>query len=238
VHALGRCTAIVVIALVLAQAGLRTAAHFRPARSSAWDASASQRILCVGDSHTWGGGIALDEAYPAQLQRILDGKAPGFYSVINMGIPGMNTTQLHHRLPVWLSRYELDIVIAWAGVNNAWSTAEREDEPKSALAWLDRLLIRSRVYKLAHVRIHDRNLERYAVESASDRIFDIVDVDKSLNGTTTRVLEHGGIRETITHRRGQRLDEASLEEMTFRDYAGIVKYVYGKPRLRGAYSDR
>ena len=44
-------------------------------------------VLCVGDSHTYGLGVEPHEAYPEQLQAVLDSIAPDRYTVINAGIP-------------------------------------------------------------------------------------------------------------------------------------------------------
>ncbi len=49
-------------------------------------------------------------------------------------------------------------MIIWVGVNNAWNTAELEESQNSLLTWLDRQLIRARLYPLVRVRIHDRSL--------------------------------------------------------------------------------
>ncbi len=53
-------------------------------------AGAKVRVACVGDSITYGYGLADRErdSYPAQLQNILDGKFPGKYEVRNFGNPG------------------------------------------------------------------------------------------------------------------------------------------------------
>ena len=52
--------------------------------------AARVRVACVGDSITYGYGIAdrAHDSYPAQLQKILDGKFPGKYEVRNFGNSG------------------------------------------------------------------------------------------------------------------------------------------------------
>jgi len=151
---------ILVLGLVLAETGLWVAARFVGDRASAWRPDSTQRILAVGDSHTYGGGVEREESYPAQLQRALDDRLPGVYSVMNLGLPGMSSTQLRNRLPIWVQRYRLDVLIVWVGVNDAWNRAERGDEVTDAMARLDAWLSHSRLYRLVRVRLHDRNLER------------------------------------------------------------------------------
>lgn len=114
------------------------------------------RILAVGDSHTYGGVVDSSEAYPAQLQKFLNQEAPGVYSVLNIGIPGMNTAQVRNRLPVNLARWQPDILILWCGVNNTWNNAEVETE--NWLKWLDGQLLWFRTYKFVRVFLHDRAL--------------------------------------------------------------------------------
>ena len=48
------------------------------------------KIACIGDSITYGYGLAdrAKESYPAQLQKMLDGKFPGKYEVRNFGNSG------------------------------------------------------------------------------------------------------------------------------------------------------
>jgi hypothetical protein len=52
-------------------------------RRTPWRPGAIHRVLCVGGAHTYGAGVRAEEAYPAQLQEVLDARAPGAYSVIN-----------------------------------------------------------------------------------------------------------------------------------------------------------
>lgn len=53
-------------------------------------ASAKTKVACIGDSITYGFGLANreTESYPAQLQKLLDAQAPGEYEVRNFGNSG------------------------------------------------------------------------------------------------------------------------------------------------------
>ena len=87
--------------------------------------AAGRLILCVGDSHTYGTSIPRDAAYPAQLESHLNGIDPdGRYTVVNRGIPGLNSAQLASSLPAWIRDYRPDLVVVWIGTNNWWN---RED---------------------------------------------------------------------------------------------------------------
>ncbi len=77
-------------------------------------------ILCVGDSHTYGLYVPKDKTYPAQLQDLL--RRNGIEAdVVNMGIPGQNSSQLRQSLPSLMERYGPEIVLVLIGANNGWN---------------------------------------------------------------------------------------------------------------------
>jgi hypothetical protein len=65
-------------------------------------------------------------------------------------------------VPAWLADYDPDVLIVWAGVNNAWNSAEVDGAPASIRDRLDRILLRSRLYKLVRVQLHSGDLQRQA----------------------------------------------------------------------------
>ena len=147
----GSATLIVVISFALIELGLQVASLFAEDRSGVWEPGAEVRVLCVGDSHTWGAGVSREQSYPAHLQNHLDELAPGRYSVLNHGLPGINTAQVRRRFPVWLQRYQPDVVVLWAGVNNAWNRADAEESSEIRYAWLEGLVSHLRTYRLVRV---------------------------------------------------------------------------------------
>jgi lysophospholipase L1-like esterase len=157
-------------------------------------------VLCVGDSHTYGAGVARGEAYPALLQRLLDERAPGAHSVVNLGLPGLSSTQLRNRLPVWVQRYAPTLVVAWIGVNDAWNRAETDADPGGGAAWLDAVASRSRLYRLVRVHLHDRDLERYAARSPDERAWRVEKLEGGLHDQVYTV-RHDGVTERIAHGR-------------------------------------
>jgi hypothetical protein len=115
-----RTMLLLVASLVVVEAALQLAALFAPYRDAVVR-DAVHRVLCVGDSHTYGALVAAEESYPAQLQRLLDERAPGSYAVVNQGVPGFNSTLVRERLHAALERYHPETVIVWCGVNNSWN---------------------------------------------------------------------------------------------------------------------
>jgi len=51
------------------------------------------RILALGDSQTFGVGLALADTWPKQLERMLQGTVSSRWEVVNAGIPGTDTWQ-------------------------------------------------------------------------------------------------------------------------------------------------
>ena len=135
-------------AFVLLELGLRVASSAlrqMGSRSEEAPLQEGRSILCVGDSHTYGTSVPREGSYPAQLQAYLNRVDPeGRYTVINRGAPGMNSAQAAHLLPWLLHRYDPDIAVVWAGINDAWN----RDDPEGGEASLESLLGWSRLYRL------------------------------------------------------------------------------------------
>lgn len=85
------------------------------------------RILCIGDSSTYGVGASDVNkfSYPSQLQKILNEKVPNRkFDVVNLGIPGINSSQVLNRFRNYLSKYNPDLVIVMIGINDPWNLEE------------------------------------------------------------------------------------------------------------------
>ena len=73
------------------------------------------RIMCLGGSTTAGG----ENAYPHQLEEVLNQRDIGMkFSVINKGIPGINTTPILAQLEDNLNKYKPDMVITMMGITD------------------------------------------------------------------------------------------------------------------------
>ncbi len=164
-------------------------------------------ILCVGDSHTYGAMVTPEQAYPGSLSAELDAVAPGFYRVVNLGVPGFNTTQVRNRLPDQIRRYRPAMVVVWVGVNDIWNITE-VDAPASA--WrlrLDVLATRSRLYRLVRARLHDMQIDRDRGVADGDPVPSQLD-------EVRREFEYGGIAglgERGAHSKDTRAPKADQE---------------------------
>jgi lysophospholipase L1-like esterase len=70
------------------------------------------RILVLGDSHTFGWGVAQDEPYPAVLERLLNAVTSSCrFEVWNLGVPGYNTVMEVERFATKATEYDPDMVV-------------------------------------------------------------------------------------------------------------------------------
>ena len=78
------------------------------------------RVLCFGDSSTFAFGVPFADAWPNQLQRLLDVEAPGAVEVLNAGIPGQTTYQGRQRLQRELHKWSPQLAVITFGNNDGW----------------------------------------------------------------------------------------------------------------------
>jgi hypothetical protein len=215
---------VLLAGLLLLEAVLQVASRFVGDRSEAWRAGATHRVLCVGDSHAYGALVPREDTFPAHLQRFLDELEPGAWSVVNLGVPGLSSTQVRHGLPLWLARYQPDVVVAWSGVNDSWNVSETGDGPGGIAQSLERLALRSRVYRLLRVKLHDLRLER---DLARDRqVWEVTQVEGPLTRQETWTVRRDGRIERFVHQRESEdhyAEDAQVEARSESDYAAMVE---------------
>jgi lysophospholipase L1-like esterase len=153
------------VLLVLLELGLRVTGAFAPppdlpgmARLAELE-EATSRVLCVGDSYTYGIGASEGMDYPRQLEAALNGRLgpEERVAVVNAGIAGANSSMMLEALPGFLAAVEPDLVVLLAGTANAtncygFQGGRPSEGPR---ARLERALFDVRVYRLWHlVRNH------------------------------------------------------------------------------------
>jgi lysophospholipase L1-like esterase len=115
------------------------------------------RIVCIGDSCTYGIGYKPHEAYPAQLERLLnEGQPFRRFEVLNLGIAGYSSHLGLTRLREMALGFEPDLLIASFGLNDKWRAEMSDLEAARAEASLPRraryaigaLLERSHLFRL------------------------------------------------------------------------------------------
>jgi lysophospholipase L1-like esterase len=145
------------------------------------------RILAIGDSNTWGWGVADAEAYPAALQDILDRRfGANRYEVLNAGMPGYTSYQGLLYLREHGLRFKPSIVLAGFGFNDATPDGDittRIEKERDSLPFLrldDFLLYQSYFWRWARSRWQVKHeverLPRVDVPRYADNLTGILDV--------------------------------------------------------------
>ncbi|MBX3025612.1 hypothetical protein KF840_11965 [bacterium] len=113
----------VLAALVLLEIVLRLGASVVP-EPSALRGGTAPRLLCLGDSNTYGIFLPTrDDAYPHQLHLAL-GRRGQRVDVINLGYPGNNSSRIRAALPSALATVRPDTVTVMVGANDFWTVPE------------------------------------------------------------------------------------------------------------------
>lgn len=121
---------------------------------------ADVRILCVGDSFTFGAGAPPAYSYPSQLEKLLnDNSINKKYVVYNEGgsLPGMTSSLVLKNLEENILKYHPDIIIILIGMNNSWNLYGSNLILFTGKSWmtylyrLDGFFTQFRIYKLLKI---------------------------------------------------------------------------------------
>jgi lysophospholipase L1-like esterase len=157
---------ILVYALV-AEAGLQIASFFlkkstRADAPSAW-ITGDLRVLCLGDSNTYGLWVDRSETYPEQLEAVWNERvASPRLEALNLGFPGTNSSRVVRELPRMLETFDPDVVIVMVGVNDFWTLPtplEDEAATRPTRGFLARHSLLYRVYYLFQRGRQSRQME-------------------------------------------------------------------------------
>ena len=92
------------------------------------------RIFAVGQSSTFGAESADGETWPARLRYYLSTRKPGGYEVINAGFDGYHSRHMKNLVLQELGRYQPDMLIFYAGLNDLNFETGLEQKKTSELA--------------------------------------------------------------------------------------------------------
>jgi len=132
--------------------------------NKAQDKNNSIKILCLGDSFTFGSGAEPGYSYPEQLESLLNKNNPKskfiVYNYVGTGSsPGLNSSQLLKILDRNIAKYQPQIIIVLIGMHNKWNLNGSNYFLFTAKGWksrfyqLDGLLTNLRTYKLLKITI-------------------------------------------------------------------------------------
>ena len=87
------------------------------------------RIVGIGDSMLFGHGVDYEDIVIVRLKKIFLNDDPSVkkVEVINLGVPGYNSSQYEKSLKIEGFRYDPDLVIMFFYVGNDWSVDEGND---------------------------------------------------------------------------------------------------------------
>jgi lysophospholipase L1-like esterase len=170
--------ALVLVYALVAEAGLQIAAFFvqRSTRADlpiAW-VTGNVRVLCLGDSHTYGLWVERREAYPQQLEELWNQRVETpKLEVLNLGVPGASSSRVLRELPRMLETFDPDILLVLIGGNDFWTlpTPLEDAAARPREGFLKR---HSLLYRLFYLFQRGR-------QAAAPEV--ILDPDASLSGT-------------------------------------------------------
>ena len=130
----------------------------------------SLRVVCFGDSSTFGIGNRMAETWPAQLESQLRqaswARDYAAIEVINAGVPGYSSWQGLQHMRQEIGRLQPDIVLASYANNDFWhwdDTTDRNHAGQFEESLLRQLLLHSRL-----VRLMDTGIARIKTPAASE----------------------------------------------------------------------
>lgn len=108
------------------------------------------RILSVGDSRTYGWGVADDETYSAVLEKELNQrlrKRGLCVQILNNGVNAYSYPQIYESIRKNIERYNIDMVVV--GMANLWTEFEGNKSEAFLKAWRRRLELKNLLRKCA-----------------------------------------------------------------------------------------
>jgi len=108
-----------------------------------------RRIVVLGDSFTYGDGVAATDAMPAQLEKELNRTGAGEFEVLNLGVPGYNTVQEYADLRERGLRLAPDLVIV------AFTLSDADLGLFDSHNAQRRRLVRAKEFLKAHLGMYD-----------------------------------------------------------------------------------
>ena len=111
------------------------------------------RIVCVGDSWTFGANVGQDRAFPQRVASLLERQHPGAeFEVLNLGVMGYSSRQGLELMRRYVLDMQPDLVLIGFAMNDAivsgWRDKDAVGVPQASQQRLNRLLDYAESYKL------------------------------------------------------------------------------------------
>lgn len=116
------------------------------------------RVLCLGDSNTYGVYLDRAQSWPSQLEAGWNEPGPSpRMKVYNLGFPGTNSSKVLADFARMVETFRPHVIIVMVGANDFWTVpsrlAESDGSPQTLLELVER---RSRLYRLAFMLYRER----------------------------------------------------------------------------------
>jgi tetratricopeptide (TPR) repeat protein len=151
----------ILLSLLTAEVALRVSGYAHSIVRNTYSSEAnlskhSTRILCLGDSFTWGLGALPEKSYPAQLKELFAENCNKPIEVYNAGVPGFNSSLVLKELNKNIKKYNPNFIVIMIGSNNTWNLEESsyfllKEMDSKHLNYLESILIKLKIYKLAKI---------------------------------------------------------------------------------------
>ena len=93
-----------------------------------------RRMVCLGDSFTWGSAVLFEDTWPQRIERQLSRERDERWEAVNLGEEGLNTAQESSKLAAEGFAYEPDVVVLAFVLND--SEDENAAEARRASNWI------------------------------------------------------------------------------------------------------
>ena len=176
-------------------------------------------IFTVGDSHTYGVQIASSDSYPSQLNKLLGDE----YLILNLGIPGQNTSQMVELVKNYSKKIKPETVIFLGGINNQWNRAkifDNDDDGKRIFSLWDLKIFK--LWNLAKFNFANRKTTSEVRAKIQKQFSDGVPSDYELGGEKIKHLD-GRESNKIKNKEGITADQDFFEKITQRDLKRLKK---------------
>jgi lysophospholipase L1-like esterase len=132
----------------------------------------SLRVVCMGNSSTFGWGVPPDSTYPRLLQAELEGRLGREVEVINAGVPGYSSIQGLALLEREVRALSPDVITLSFGANDAQHTARSDREimreREGLVGAAQEVLSHSALYSALRYAIVTRKVERELARSGEE----------------------------------------------------------------------
>ncbi|MFC1849526.1 SGNH/GDSL hydrolase family protein [candidate division CSSED10-310 bacterium] len=109
------------------------------------------RVVCLGDSRTFGWGVVYQETFAAQLEKLITARDGRKAEVISAAVPGYTSYQGYLLGQREVIHWQPDVVICWFGCNDSWPchvSDEDIDIKNVTVKGVKRFLRKSNLYAL------------------------------------------------------------------------------------------